>query len=247
MQWNDTMTRILLAGFVGLIGLITVAMPARADESTVRQIVEARFSAKVDGVIKTGYGGLYEVRLGDSIVYTDEKVSFLLVGSLIDAKTRENVTDARKEKFAQVKFDELPLDAAIKIVRGSGKNVFAVFSDPNCPFCKRFERDLATLQDVTIYTFLYPVLDPGNGGDSTRKSKAIWCSKDRAKAWLDLMQKNVSPIMAGNCDTTVLQRNLDLGQKLAINGTPTSFAVNGQRVVGARFAELRKAIEVANK
>ena len=238
------MTRMLL---VVIIGLITIAAPARADESTVRQLVEARFAAKVDGVAKAGYGGLYEVRLGDTLVYTDEKVNFLLVGSLIDAKTRENITDTRKEKLAQVNFGDLPLEAAVKIVRGSGKNVFAVFADPNCTFCKRFERDLATLQDVTIYTFLYPILDSGNGGDSMRKSKAIWCSKDRAKAWLDLMLKNVSPIMAGNCDTTVLQRNLDLGQKLGITGTPTSFAVSGQRIVGARFPELRKAIEVANK
>ena len=238
------MTRMLL---VVIIGLITIAAPARADESTVRQLVEARFAAKVDGVAKAGYGGLYEVRLGDTLVYTDEKVNFLLVGSLIDAKTRENITDTRKEKLAQVNFGDLPLEAAVKIVRGSGKSVFAVFADPNCTFCKRFERDLATLQDVTIYTFLYPILDPGNGGDSMRKSKAIWCSKDRAKAWLDLMLKNVSPIMAGNCDTTVLQRNLDLGQKLGIQGTPTSFAVSGQRIVGARFPELRKAIEVANK
>ena len=235
------MTRILLV----LIGLIAIVTPARGDESTVRQLVEARFSAKVDGVFKSGYGGLYEVRLGDTLVYTDEKVNFLLVGSLIDAKTRENVTDSRKEKLAHVNFDDLPLDSAVKIVRGSGKNVFAVFADPNCVFCKRFERDLATLSDVTIYTFLYPVLDSGNGGDSMRKSKAIWCSKDRAKAWLDLMLKSVSPIMAGNCDTTVLQRNLDLGQKLGINGTPTSFALNGQRVVGARFQDLRKAIDAA--
>ena len=235
------MTRMLPV----LIGLICIATPARADESSVRQLVEARFSAKVDGVLKAGYGGLYEVRLGDSIVYTDEKVNFLLVGSLIDAKTRENITDARKEKLAQVKFDDLPLDAAVKVVRGNGKTVFAVFADPNCTFCKRFERDLATLQDVTIYTFLYPILDAGNGGDSMRKSKAIWCAKDRGKAWMDLMLKGVSPLMTGNCDTTALQRNLELGQKLGINGTPTSFALSGQRIVGARFPELRKAIEVA--
>ena len=228
-----------------LCALVVISPVSRADETTVRQLVESRFSARVDGVTKAGYGGLYEIRMGDSLVYTDEKVSFLLVGSLIDAKTRENVTDARKEKLSQVNFDELPLDSAIKIVRGGGKNVIAVFADPNCTFCKRFERDLATLQDVTIYTFLYPILDAGNGGDSMRKSKAIWCSKDRAKAWLDLMLKGVSPIMMGNCDTTVLQRNLDLGQKLGISGTPTSFAVSGQRVVGARFPELRKALELA--
>ncbi|MFM9970951.1 MAG: DsbC family protein [Burkholderiales bacterium] len=235
------MNRFLLT----LTALSLFSVGARADESTVRQLVEARFTAKVDGVQKTGYGGLYEVRLGDTLVYTDEKVNFLMVGNLIDAKTRENITEARKEKLSQVKFDDLPLDAAIKVVRGNGKNVFAVFADPNCGFCKRFERDLATLSDVTMYTFLYPILDSGNGGDSMRKSKAIWCSKDRGKAWMDLMLKNTAPIMAGNCDTAVLQRNLELGQKLGINGTPTSFAANGQRVIGARFPELRKAIEVA--
>lgn len=236
------MKRIFFA-LVCLIG----AGSAWADEVTVRQLVEARFSAKVDGVQKTGYGGLYEVRLGESLVYTDEKVTFLLVGNLIDAKTRENLTEARKEQLSQVKFDDLPLESAVKVVRGTGKNVFAVFADPNCSFCKRFERDLATLQDVTIYTFLYPILDGGNGGDSMRKSKAIWCSKDRAKAWMDLMLKNTAPIMAGNCDTAVLQRNLELGQKLGISGTPTSFVPSGQRVVGARFPELRKAIETPKK
>ncbi len=233
------MLRMLLAGSMFLAAL------AHADEAIVRQLVEARFSAKVDGVLKTAYGGLYEVRMGDTLVYTDEKVSFLMVGNLIDAKTRANITEARKEKLSQVKFEDFPLDAAIKVVRGNGKNVFAVFADPNCGFCKRFERDLATLQDVTIYTFLYPILDNSNGGDSMRKSKAIWCAKDRGKAWMDLMLKNVSPIMAGNCDTSALQRNLELGQKLNISGTPTSFAANGQRIIGARFPELRKAIEVA--
>ena len=230
---------------IALIWLLGANWPAHANESTVRQLVEPRFTAKVDSVEKTGYGGLYEVRLGDTLVYTDEKVNFLLVGNLIDAKTRENITEARKEKLSQVKFNDLPLDSAVKIVRGNGKNVFAVFADPNCSFCKRFERDLATLQDVTVYTFLYPILDGGNGGDSMRKSKAIWCSKDRARAWQDLMLKNTAPIMASNCDTAVLQRNLDLGQKLGITGTPTSFAVTGQRVVGARFPELRKAIETS--
>jgi thiol:disulfide interchange protein DsbC len=218
---------------------------ARADEAGVRQIVEARFGVKVEDVVRTGYGGLYEVRMGDEIVYTDEKVSYLLVGSLIDAKTRENVTETRKEKLATIRFDELPLDAAIKTVRGNGRTTLAVFADPNCGFCKRMEKDLASMTDVTIYTFLYPILDPATNGDSMRKSRAIWCAKDRSKAWYDLMLKNVAPIMAGNCDTTVLQKNLELGQKLGITGTPTSFVRSGQRIVGARSSDVRKALEVA--
>jgi thiol:disulfide interchange protein DsbC len=228
-----------------LVLLLSWAGACLADEASVRQTVEARFGVKVDDVAKTGYGGLYEVRMGEELVYTDEKVTYLMVGSLIDGKTRENITETRKEKLATINFDELPLDAAIKTVRGSGRVALAVFADPNCGFCKRMERDLAAMSDVTIYTFLYPILDGPTNGDSMRKSKAIWCAKDRSKAWFDLMLKSVSPIMMGNCDTSVLQRNLDLGQKLGISGTPTSFVRSGQRIVGARSSEVRKAVEIA--
>jgi len=228
-----------------LLTLMLFVGPTLADEASVKRTVEARFDVKVDDVAKTPVGSLYEVRMGEEIVYTDEKVSFLMVGSLIDAKTRENLTETRKEKLATIRFDDLPLDAAIKTVRGNGKATLAVFADPNCGFCKRMEKELAAMTDVTIYTFLYPILDPTTNGDSMRKSKAIWCSKDRSKAWFDLMLKNVSPIMMGNCDTAVLQRNLELGQKLGISGTPTSFMRTGQRIVGARSSDIRKLVEVA--
>jgi thiol:disulfide interchange protein DsbC len=228
-----------------LLTLMLFVGPTLADEASVKRTVEARFDVKVDDVAKTPVGSLYEVRMGEEIVYTDEKVSFLMVGSLIDAKTRENLTETRKEKLATIKFDDLPLDAAIKTVRGNGKATLAVFADPNCGFCKRMEKELAAMTDVTIYTFLYPILDPTTNGDSMRKAKAIWCAKDRSKAWFDLMLKNVSPIMMGNCDTAVLQRNLELGQKLGISGTPTSFMRTGQRIVGARSSDIRKLVEVA--
>ena len=228
-----------------LLTLMLFVGPTLADEASVKRTVEARFDVKVDDVAKTPVGSLYEVRMGEEIVYTDEKVSFLMVGSLIDAKTRENLTETRKEKLATIKFDDLPLDAAIKTVRGNGKSTLAVFADPNCGFCKRMEKELAAMTDVTIYTFLYPILDPTTNGDSMRKAKAIWCAKDRSKAWFDLMLKNVSPIMMGNCDTAVLQRNLELGQKLGISGTPTSFMRTGQRIVGARSSDIRKLVEVA--
>ncbi len=237
--------RANLVLYSALVLLLSWAGACLADEASVRQTVEARFGVKVDDVAKTGYGGLYEVRMGEELVYTDEKVTYLMVGSLIDGKTRENITETRKEKLATINFDELPLDAAIKTVRGSGRVALAVFADPNCGFCKRMERDLAAMSDVTIYTFLYPILDGPTNGDSMRKSKAIWCAKDRSKAWFDLMLKSVSPIMMGNCDTSVLQRNLDLGQKLGISGTPTSFVRSGQRIVGARSSEVRKAVEIA--
>ncbi len=227
-----------------MVVLYAFAAAAFADEAGVRRAVEAQLGVKVDEVQRSGYGALYEVRVGDEIIYTDEKVSYLLVGALIDPKTRQNVTEARKEKLATIRFDQLPLQSAIKTVRGNGKATLAVFADPNCSFCKRMERELANMSNVTIYTFLYPILDGPTRGDSMKKSKAIWCSADRSKAWFDLMLKDVAPAAAANCDTAVLQRNLELGQKLFINGTPTSFLRDGQRIVGARSAEVRKAIEV---
>ena len=214
-----------------------------ADEASVRREVQTRFGVQVDEVARMPYGGLYEVRMGDQIVYTDERVTYLMVGSLVDAKTRENITESRRDKRLAIKFSDLPLDGAIKTVRGNGKNQLAVFADPNCSFCRRFERDLAGMTDVTIYTFLYPILDESNKGDSMRKSKAIWCSKDRSKAWFDLMLRNVNPGGAANCDTSLLQKNLELGIKLGITGTPTSFTGSGQRIVGARSPEVRKAVE----
>lgn len=227
-----------------LFGLVAALLGSQAwaDEASVKQTVQTRFAVKVDEVTKTPYG-LYEVRLGGDIVYTDERVTFLMVGTLIDGKTRENITETRKEKLSSVRFSDLPLDAAIKTVRGNGKNQMAVFADPNCTFCRRFERELSTLSDVTIYTFLYPILDEGNNGDSMRKSRAIWCAKDRSKAWFDLMLRGIAPPVSTSCDTSVLQRNLELGQKLNINGTPTTFVASGQRIIGARSAEVRKAVE----
>ena len=226
-----------------MLALVLAAGAAWGDEASIRREVQTRFGVQVDEVAKMPYGGLYEVRMGDQIVYTDERVTYLMVGSLVDAKTRENITEARKEKRLAIKFADLPLDAAIKTVRGNGKNQLAVFADPNCSFCRRFERDLAAMTDVTIYTFLYPILDAGNGGDSMRKSRAIWCAKDRSKAWFDLMLRNVNPGSGGNCDTAMLQKNMELGIKLGITGTPTSFAGSGQRIVGARSPEVRKAVE----
>ena len=234
----------LFAVFASMVMLLWAGL-CSADDASVRQAVEGRLGVKVDEVTRMAYGNLYEVRLGDEIVYTDEKVTFLLIGNLIDPKTRENVTETRKEKLATIRFEDLPLDRAIKTVRGNGRSTLAVFADPNCSFCKRMERDLANMSDVTIYTFLYPILDGPTNGDSMRKAKAIWCAKDRSKAWFDLMLKDIPPGAAADCDVTALQRNLELGQKLVINGTPTSFFRSGQRIIGARSTDVRKAVETA--
>jgi thiol:disulfide interchange protein DsbC len=227
------MHRIAILFFVLLAGSAT----ARADEASVKREVEARFGGiKVESISKTPYFGLYEMLVGDEIIYTDEKVTYIFNGSVIEAKTRRNLTEERLQKLSTIKFDDLPLDIAIKQVRGNGKRVVAVFSDPFCPYCRRLDQSLSQLQDATVYTFLYPIL---RKDESPQMSTRIWCSKDRAKAYYDLMLNNKEPAALGDCKAPV-DKWLALGQKLAIRATPVSFVPNGQRVVGARFEDLQK-------
>lgn len=233
------MHRIAVFLFVSL-----VAVAARADEASVKRAVEARFGGvKVENIVKSPYFGLYEVLVGDEIIYTDEKVTYIFNGSVIDARTRRNLTEERLQKLSVIKFDDLPLDIAIKQVRGNGKRVVAVFSDPFCPFCKRLDQGLAQMQDATVYTFLYPILRPEQ---SPQMAARIWCAPDRAKAYYDLMLNNKEPGTAADCKAPV-DRWLALGQKLAIRATPVSFVPNGQRVVGARFEDLQKLMNETAK
>ncbi len=207
----------------------TFYLPAIADEASVKKAVEAKLGGKVSGVTKTSYLGLYEVYADGQIIYTDEKVSALLIGTLIDGKTMKNVTDERMQKLTAIKFSDLPLELAVKQVRGDGKRAFATFEDPNCGYCKKLAKDMAKLDNVTIYTFLYPILSP----DSLEKSKQIWCSADKAKAWNDWMVDGKAPSGKSDCDTTAVQKTVEAGRKLAINGTPTIFFSDGERVPGA--------------
>ncbi len=203
---------------------------AATDEASVKKNLETFVGGPaVDSVKKTPYGGLYEVVLkSGELIYTDATVSFIIDGSLIDAKTRKNVTQARMAQLLKIDFATLPLDQAIKQVRGNGKRVIASFEDPNCGYCKRFEREMRNVNNVTVYLFLYPILSP----DSAEKSRNIWCAKDRAAAWNDYMQRDKTPDNA-SCDTAALQRNLALGKKHKITGTPTLIFANGTRVPGA--------------
>jgi thiol:disulfide interchange protein DsbC len=222
--------------------LAFTALVASADEAAVKRAVEARFGGlKVESVAKTPYSGLYEVVIGDEIIYTDEKVEYIFNGSIIDANTRRNLTEERQQKLLTIKFDELPLGQAIKTVRGNGKRVLVVFADPRCPFCKQFEQNLYQLTDVTIYTMLYPVIAP----DSPEISRNIWCAKDPSRAWLDTMLKGVFP--APKSCATPLEKNLALGKRLRVTGTPTTFLPNGQRIVGARFADLVQQLDANYK
>ncbi len=216
--------------FSSSLAALALALPAivHADEASVKRAVEAWVGedTKVDAVRRAGFLDLYEVQVGNDLLYTDEKVGYVIIGNVIDVKAKKDLTDERKAKLSQIKFSDLPLNLAIKQVKGSGKRVVATFEDPNCTYCRKLAKEMQGFNDVTIYTFLYPILSP----DSMDKSKAIWCAPDRAKAWNDLMLSGILPA-AGNCDAPV-EKVVALGRKLKIHGTPTIFLSNGNRIPG---------------
>jgi thiol:disulfide interchange protein DsbC len=227
--------------------LVAFALPALADEAEIRKNLSQRLPEfpKIDEVTKTAVPGLWEVRIGNEILYTDATGDHIFEGELIDTKNKANVTRQRIAKLTAIKFDELPLKDALVIKQGNGSRKLAVFADPNCGYCKRLERDLVALKDVTIYNFIYPVLGP----DSNEKSRAIWCSKDAMKTWRDWMIDGVTPPRAmGKCDDAAIQRTIDYGKKYRINGTPAIVFENGDRVPGALpAAELAKRLDEGKK
>ncbi len=214
---------------VPLLLATTISLSAVADEAAVRKSLESKLGRPLTSLTRTPYLGLYEAYADGQIFYTDDKVSVIFAGALIDGKSMKNVTEERLQKLSAIKFSELPLALAVKQVRGDGKRVFATFEDPNCGYCKKLAKDLAKLDHVTIYTFLYPILSP----DSLDKSNRIWCSADRAKTWNDWMVDGKAPGGKGDCDTTAVKKTIELCRKLAINGTPTIFFADGERIPGA--------------
>jgi len=219
----------LLAGAALMLGL-----NANAQEATIRKALAERIPQleKIDEVQATPMKGLYEVRVGTDVFYTDAKGNYLIQGELIDTQARRNLTEDRINKLSAVDFAALPLKDAFTIVRGDGKRKLAVFEDPNCGYCKRFEKDMLNVDNVTVYMFLYPILSP----DSAEKSRNIWCAKDRVAAWHDQMLRDKTPA-AASCDTAALQRNLAFGKKYKITGTPTLIFADGSRVPGAIGAQ----------
>ncbi|MFP8778642.1 DsbC family protein [Hydrogenophaga sp. RWCD_12] len=221
-----------------LVALVLAAagLSAFAQEATIRKALAERYPnlPKIDEISKTPVPGLYEIRLNHSdIMYSDESGNFLIQGNLIDTRTKTDLTEERQSKLTEIDFKDLPLKDSFTIVRGNGKRKVAVFEDPNCGYCKRFERDLTKVDNVTIHVFLYPIL----GGDSPEKSRNIWCTKgDKGKAFLDWMTRDVMP-PAATCDATALGRNLEFGKKARITGTPTLIFANGTRVPGAVGAD----------
>ena len=222
-------TQIISMTLLALCSLGAIAQEAVIRKNMAERVPQLR---QIDEISKTGIPGLFEIRVnGTDIYYTDAQANYLIQGNLIDTKLRRNLTEERIDKLTAVKFDALPLKDAFVIVRGKGERKIAVFEDPNCGYCKRFERDLQKVDNVTVYMFLYPIL----GNDSIEKSKAIWCAKDRGQAWLDWMvrDQNVALANANSCDSTALARNVAFGQAHKITGTPTLIFTNGARVPGA--------------
>lgn len=203
---------------------------AAASEATVKQNMQKKYpDVQVENVAKTPIAGVYEVFASGVVLYVDENVNYLIMdGRMIDVARRADLTEERLRVLTAIKFDQLPLDLAFRIVKGDGKRKFAYFTDPNCPYCKRLDQELAKVTDVTVYLFLYPILSR----DSYSKATAVWCSKDRSKAYEEMMLNGVPPKSVGTCATPI-DKIVAYGRQKGINGTPTLFFADGQRVTGA--------------
>lgn len=220
----------MLKKLLAMACFVVAATQAAGDEADIRKGMEAKLGVRVESVQKSGYLGLYEVYADGNILYTDEKMTAIVVGGqLIDSKSMSNVTEERRRKLSAIRFSDLPLENAIKQVRGNGSRVLATFEDPNCGYCKSLARELQKVDNVTVYTFLLPILSE----DSERKARQIWCAANRAKAWNDWMVDGRAPSGRDDCDVGALARNKELGRKLNISGTPTIFFGDGERVPGA--------------
>ena len=185
---------------------------------------------QVSNIQATAMPGLYSASLDNQIIYLDENAQYMLVGSMVRLKDQKNLTKDLMLQQNSVDWKQLPFKDAIKTVKGTGKRQLFIFSDPNCPYCKRLEVELDKLNDVTIYTLIYPLKS-----QSITVSKQVWCDPNQAYAWKNLLQKNVQP-KEKTCANPI-DRNLELGKKLGIEGTPTLIFGNGLKMVGGRSAE----------
>jgi thiol:disulfide interchange protein DsbC len=223
--------------------LLALAAAASADEAQIRRVVESKLGgAKIEG-IQPGPLGLYEVRFrspsGVRVVYTDANATYIFLGKIYDSANDRDLTEERLRKLNAIKFDTLPLEQAVKIQRGNGKRVLAMFSDPHCPYCRQFEQTLQKMDDITVYVFMFPVIRP----ELADHSKAVWCSADRSKAWLDLALNGKPPAASPTCPNPV-EKNLDLGHRLGVTATPTLIFANGERISGGlQVADLTEQLE----
>lgn len=225
-----------------LLGLLSISLAHAAETDTTTKLKGqlGKELGEITQINKSPIAGLYEVVTPDHIFYTDDSGQYLIDGSLFDIKNRRNITEARSRQLFAIDFSKLPLDLAVKKVKGNGSRKLAYFTDPNCGFCKKLERELQNVSDVTLYLFLYPIFD-----GSAEKVQAVWCSKDKVKAWDNLMLNGVQPA-AGKCDAPTA-KVMALGKKLKVNGTPALIFANG--VINPGYmpaAELEKALDKNN-
>lgn len=228
--------------------MLIVAAGAQADESAVRRMMEEKLrgGAQLESVRKAPFGDLYEVVVrspdGPVIYYVDGRASVIIAGQVIEAGSGRNFTQERQRELTAVKWESLPLHWAITTVRGTGRRKIAVLSDPNCPYCRRLEQDLAKLDDITVHILPWAILSPG----SVRQAKSVWCSKDRAKAWSDLMLKRIEPQAPTDCDNPI-DEIIEFGRSLGASSTPTWFVETGERHTGALpLEEVRKLLDQAS-
>src|SRR3954463_14022811 len=221
----------MLNRLLSLIAGIVLASAALADDAELRRTLEPKLGVQIDGIEPGPVPGLYEVRYrspqGVQVIYVDATGNYVIQGKIYDLRAERDLTEERLRKLNAIKFESLPLDQAVKIQRGDGKRVLAMFSDPYCPACRQFEQTLQQLNDVTIYVFMFPVIRP----ELAEQSKAVWCSSDRAKAWIDLALRGKQPTAKPGCAGPV-EKNVELGKSLGVNSTPTLVFANGERVAG---------------
>jgi thiol:disulfide interchange protein DsbC len=216
-----------------LIAAAVLSSAVLADDASLRRTLESKLRMQIDAIEPAPVPGLYEVRFrsqqGVQVLYVDAGGNYVIQGNIYDLGADRDLTEERLRKLNAIKFESLPLNLAVKIQRGDGKRVLAMFSDPYCPACRQFERSLAQVDNVTIYVFMYPVIRPEN----TDHSRMVWCSPDRAKAWLELAAAPTPkvPNAAKSCGDPV-DKVLKLGRSLAVNSTPTLILANGERVSG---------------
>lgn len=223
--------------------LFTLLSSAYAGEAEIRQSMQSKFPSigKLEHIVKTPYAELYEIVIDGQLLYTDEKGLYLFDGDIIETKNRRNLSDEQRRKLFAINFDKLPLDLAVKKVKGNGKRKMAYFTDPNCSFCKRLEKELAKVSDVTLYVYLYPIF-PGSG-ETVRN---VLCAKDPVKAWDDLMLNNIAPVSA-DCKTST-DKVLALGKEYRVNGTPNLIFGSGAQSPGYLPAEeIEKNLNDTNK
>lgn len=221
------------------LALCLAALPAGANEAQIRKVLEQKLQGvKIEGIAPAPVPGLWEVRYrsprGIQILYSNATATHVIDGRIVDLRNDRDLTEERLRKLNAIRFDSLPMEQAVKVQRGNGKRVLAMFSDPYCPACKQFEQTLQQIDDITIYVFMYPVIRP----ELADHSKAVWCSPDRSKAWLDLALRGQRPTSGLNCETPI-DKIVDLGHSLGVNSTPTLIFANGERVAGGmRLADL---------